>query len=326
MKINRRSFQLAMASAALGLGDLARADAAWPDRQVRLILSQPVGSGPDNVARLLGAGLGEALGQAFIIDNRPGGQNIIGAQAVARAAPDGYTLYFATTAALVTNSYLFKSLPYDPLKDFAPVGFVANSPFAILVNGDSKYQSINDLFTAGRADPGKISVANEGPRTFGGMIAKLMNSRAKTQFNLVSYSSVATAMQDVMGGHADVLVADVASTAELARKGHLRMLAVTSPKPITGFEKVPALADTLPGFDMVGWLALVAPAGTPAPALARLNTELNKLLSNPAMAEKILTIGPIAAPGSTPQSFDAFLHAEHKRLGQVATEIGLLPE
>jgi tripartite-type tricarboxylate transporter receptor subunit TctC len=325
--MNRRGFQLGLASAAwASWAGSSRADSPWPDRPIRLVLSQPVGSGPDNVARVLGAALAESLGQSFIIDNRPGGQNIIGAQVVSRAAPDGYTLYFATTAALVTNSYLFKSLPYDPLKDFAPVAFVANSPFAILVNGDSQIRSIDELLARSRAEPGKVSVANEGPRTFGGMIAKLMNARAGAGANLVSYSSVATAMQDVMGGHADVLVADVASTAELARKGHLRMLAVTSPQPIAGWDQVPALARTLPGFDMVGWLGIVAPAQTPPAAIARLNAEVNKLLVNPSMAEKILSIGPIVAPASTPQQFDAFLHSEHQRLGQVASEIGLLPE
>jgi len=324
--MNRRSFQLSLAAAALARAGLGHADAPWPDKQIRLVLSQPVGSGPDNIARLLGVKLGDVLGQSFIIDNKPGGQNIIGAQIVARSAPDGYTLYFATTAALVTNSYLFKSLPYDPLKDFAPVAFIANSPFAIVVNGDSPIQSIQDLIKRSSADPGKLSLANEGPRTFGGMIAKLFNARAKAGANLVAYSSVATATQDVMGGHADALVCDVASCAELARKGHLRMLAVTSPKPIAGWEKVPALAATLPGFDMVGWMGLVAPAHTPPAIVNRLNAEINKLLADPAMAEKILSIGPIVAPATSPQQFESFLASEHHRLGQVAQEIGLLPE
>jgi len=324
--MNRRTFQLTLAAAAFARAGLTRAQGTWPDKPIRVVLSQPVGSGPDNIARLLGAGLAQALGQPFIIDNKPGGQNIIGAQVVSRSSPDGYTLYFATTAALVTNSYLFKSLPYDPLKDFAPVAFVANSPFAVVVNADSPIQSMRDLISRSRSDPGKLSIAHEGPRTFGGMIAKLINARANAGANLVSYSSIATATQDVMGGHADVLVCDVASTAELARKGRLRMLAVTSPKPITGWEKVPVLAETLPGFDMVGWMAIVAPANTPAPIVTRLNAEINKLLADPALAERVLSIGPIVAPPSSSQQFDAFLRSEHHRLGQVAAEIGLLPE
>lgn len=325
--MNRRSFQLAFAAAALAhFGPASAADDKWPDRPIRMVLSQPAGSGPDNIARLLGDGLFQSLGQPFVIENKPGGQNVIGAQAVHHATPDGYTFYFATTAALVTNSYLFKSLPYDPLKDFAPVAFVANSPFALLVNADSPITSVQDLIARSKAAPGQLSVGNEGPRTFGGMIARLFNARTKAGANLVSYSSVGTAVADLLGNHSDALVADVASSAQLVRQGRLRMLAVTSPKRIAGWEQVPALAETVPGVDMVGWMAVVAPAGTPAPIVARMNTDINRLLANPVVAEKMLGIGPIAAPGQSPAQFEAFLREEHRRLGQVAAEIGLLPE
>ncbi len=310
---------------AVVLPGLARAQ-AWPDKPIRMVLSQPPGSGPDNVARLLGERLARPLGQAIVIDNKPGGQNVIGAQAAARATPDGYTFYFATTAALVTNSYLFKTLPYDPLKDFVPVAFVANSPFAVLVRGDSPVNTIQDLFARGKAAPGKLSFANEGPRTFGGMIARFINARAGMQANLVSYASVAVSVQDVMGGHAEAVVADVASTAQLVRQGRLRMLAVTSAKRIAGWEQVPAVSELLPGVDMVGWFGVVAPTGTPQAVITRMNRELNTLLADREVAERMLTIGPIAAAGNTPEQFGAFLAAEHKRLGQVAQEIGLLPE
>lgn len=325
--MNRRNFQTALiAAAALGPGRWSAAQDKWPDKPIKLVLSQPAGSGPDNVARLLGDRLAQAFGQPFVIDNKPGGQNVIGAQAVARSPADGYSLYFATTAALVTNSYLFKSLPYDPLKDFVPVAFVANSPFAVLVKAESPAASFQDLVARSVREPGKVSIANEGPRTFGGMIARLVNARSKAQANLVSYSSVGVALQDIMGGHADAVVADVASTSQLVRQGRLRMLAVTTPRRIAGWEQVPALAEFLPGVDMSGWMAVVAPAGTPEAVTLRLNAEINKLLAEPAVAEKMLTIGPIATPGGSPRQFDAFLREEHRRLGQVASEIGLLPE
>ena len=325
MKRRDFQFQLAIATILAPYG-LVRAQEPWPTKPIRLVLSQPAGSGPDNVARLLGDGLSQSVGQPFVIDNKPGGQNVIGAQAVKHAAPDGYTFYFATTAALVTNSYLFKSLSYDPLKDFSPVAFVANSPFALLVNAQSPFKSVADLVSRSKADTGKLSLANEGPRTFGGMIARLFNARTGAGANLVAYSSIGTGVQDLIGGQVDSLVADVASTAELVRSGRLRMLAVTSPKRIVGWDKVPALAETLPGFDMVGWMAVVAPAGTPAPIVARMNAGINAMLEKPAFAEKLLAIGPIAAPPTSPQQFDAYLRAEHQRLGQIAAEIGLLPE
>ncbi len=304
----------------------AQAPAVWPDKPIKMILSQPPGSGPDNVARLLGERLTKALGQPIVIDNKPGGQNVIGAQAAARSAPDGYSFYFATTAALVTNSYLFKTMPYNPQKDFVPVAFVAKSPFAVLVKAESGIASIQDLIAKSKATPGTLSLANEGPRTFGGIIARLINARAAMQANLVPYASVGVSLQDLIGGNVDAVVADVASTAQLVRQGRLRMLAVTNGKRIAGWEQVPALAEVLPGFEMIGWFGVVAPVGTPAPVVLRLNQEINKLLAERDVAERILTIGPIVEPGGSIDQFAGFLQNEHQRWGQVAKEIGLLPE
>ena len=299
---------------------------AWPDKPIKMILSQPPGSGPDNVARLLGERLAKALGQAIVIDNKPGGQNVIGAQAAARSAADGYSFYFATTAALVTNSYLFKTMPYNPQKDFAPVAFIAKSPFAVLVKAESGVVSIQDLVAKSKATPGTFSLGNEGPRTFGGIIARLINARTAMQANLVPYASVGVSLQDVIGGNVDAVVADVASTAQLVRQGRLRMLAVTNGKRIAGWEQVPALAEVLPGFEMIGWFGVVAPVGTPQAVVLKLNQEINKLLAERDVAERILTIGPIVEAGGSTDQFAGFLRDEHQRWGQVAKEIGLLPE
>jgi tripartite-type tricarboxylate transporter receptor subunit TctC len=301
--------------------------APWPDKPVKWVLSQPPGSGPDNVARLLSERLGRQWGQAVVIDNKPGGQNVIGAQAAARSPADGYNFYFATTAALVTNVYLFKQLPYDPQKDFVPVGFVARSPFGVLVRGESPIQTIDDLIAASKAAGGRFSVGNEGPRTFGGMIARVFNARTKADANLVSYASVAVEIQNLMGGHVDAIVADVASTAQLVKQGRLRLLAVTSAKRVPGFDNVPALAErVLPGVDMVGWFAIVAPAGTPAAAIERFNRDLNAALAEREIAERIATIGPIADPSMNPEQTGAFLRAEHARWSEITKEIGVLPE
>ncbi len=313
------------AGAALLLPVCGVAQTAWPERPVRFILSQPAGSGPDNVARLLSERLGKALGQPVVIDNKPGGQNVIGAQAAA-GATDGHSFYFATTAALVTNRFLFKSLPYDPRKDFVPVAFIARSPFGVMVRGDSAIDSMPALIARSRAEPGKLSLGNEGPRTFGGIIARLINARAAMQANLVGYASVRAAVQDVVGGHADAVVADLASTAPLIREGRLRLLAVTSGSRVAGWEKVPALAEQLPGFEMVGWFAVVAPAGTPPGAIERLNRELGVLLRDPDIAQRMLTIGPLADHLGAPAQLASFLDQEHARWERAAQEIGLLPE
>ena len=303
-----------------------QAQTTWPDKPIKFILSQPPGSGPDNVARLLGEKLAKALDQAVIIENKPGGQNIIGAQAAAKSPADGSAFYFATTAALVTNKFLFKTMPYEPQKDFTSVAFVANSPFGLLVKTDSPITSIQDLLAKSKANPGKLSLANEGPRTFGGIIARFLNAKTKMEANLVAYASVSVAIQDIMGGHADAVVADLASTAQLVKQGRLRLLAVTSAKRIAGFEQVPAMAELLPSFEMVGWFAIVAPTGTPSYAINRLNAEVNKLLQDPEVTQKMLSIGPIPEPLGPSAKLDAYLKVETDRWAEVAKEIGLLPE
>ena len=324
--MNRRHFALSITSLSLTAWlPTARAQ-AWPDKPVKLVLSQPAGSGPDNVARLLSERLAKAWGQPVVIDNKPGGQNTIGAQFAARSPADGYTFYFATTAALVTNPLLFKTLPYDPQKDFTPVAFVARSPFAILVEAGSPFKTIEDLIARAKAEPGLLTLGNEGPRTFSGMIARLFNARAGVQTNLVSYSSVGVGAQDLMGKHIEAMVADLASTAQLAKQGRMRVLATTAGKRVAGWEQVPALSERLPGFDMVGWFAVVAPKGTPAAAVSRFNRELGALLADKDIADRIATMGPIAEAGLSVDQVDAFLQSEHARWGAIAKEIGVLPE
>ena len=314
------------ASALFPVAALAQGAGAWPDKPVRWILSQPPGSGPDNIARMLGERLAHTLGQPVVIDNKPGGQNVIGAQAASRAPADGYTFYFATTAALVTNSFLFKSMPYDPQKDFVPVAFIGKSPFAVLVRAESPITSIQELIARSRATPDTLSIGNEGPRTFGGIIARLLNARAAARANLVAYSRVGEAVQNVIGGQTDAVVADVASTGQLVRQGRLRMLAVTTGKRMAAWPQVPALAEVIPGFDMSGWFTLVAPTGTPGTAIARMHKEVNALLADREMAERILTVGPVAEPLPSPDAIGQFLKDEFQRWGTAAKEIGLLAE
>lgn len=324
--MKRRQLVLSLAAASLATGLPAARAQAWPDKPVKWILSQPPGSGPDNVARVVAERLHKPWGQTVVIDNRPGGQNTIGAVAAAKSAADGYTFYFATTAALVTNPLLFKQLPYDPVKDFVPVAFVARSPFAILVAADSPVKTIDDLVARSRAQAGRFSLGNEGPRAFSGMIARLFNARAKVQANLVSYASVGTGIQDLIGGHVDAMVADVASTAQLVKQGRLRMLATTSDKRVPGWDEVPSLSEKLPGFDMVGWFAVVAPAGTPAAAVERFNRDFRAQLADPEVAQRIAAIGPFVDPSMDVAQVGAFLAGERARWVSIAQEIGVLAE
>ena len=325
--MQRRQFIQASAFTALTTTSVVWAQStAWPDKPIKFVLSQPPGSGPDNVARLLGERLTKSLGQAIVIDNKPGGQNVIGAQAAARSTPDGYTFYFATTAALITNALLFKQLAYDPQKDFVPVAFIARSPFAILVDVNSPIQTLDDLIAKSKASGGQFSIGNEGPRTFSGMIARLFNARAKVSANLVPYANVGVGSQNLMGGHVDAMVADLASTAQLAKQGKLRVIATTAAKRVPGWESVPALSEKLGSFDMVGWFAIVAPVGTPVSVIAKLNQEVNASLNDKELATRIANIGPLADASMSVDDVRKFLAAELSRWVEVTKEIGVLAE
>lgn len=324
--MQRRHFTQAMLALAAGAAWPAARAQAWPDKPVKWVLSQPAGSGPDNVARILVDRLAKLWNQAVVIENKPGGQNTIGAQAAARSAPDGHNFYFATTAALVTNPLLFKTLPYDPAKDFVPVAFVARSPFALLVRADSPITSVDDFVARAKAKPGTVSLGNEGPRTFSGMIARLFNSRTQATANLVAYANVGQGSTDLLGGHVDAMVADLASTAPLVRQGKLRLLATTAAKRVAGWDNVPALAEKLPGFDMVGWFAVVAPAGTPAAAIERCNRDINALLADKDVGERIAAIGPLVDSSMGADAVGVFLSSEALRWKTITKEIGVLPE
>ena len=324
--MNRRTFALNACALAIA-GCLPNAWAqGWPEKPIKLILSQPAGSGPDAMARLIGDQLSRRLNQPIVVENRPGGQNAIGAQAAARSAPDGYTFYFATAAALVMNSYLFKSLPYDPKKDFVPVGMVGKVPFTISVNPGSPFKSLQELVAYAKANPGKLDVANEGPKTFSGMLTGLLSSQLGIKVNSVPYASVSAGVTDTVGGQIEVIVSDVPSISQMVKAGKLRPLAVTTAKRIAGWESVPAVAETLPGFDHAGWIGIVAPAGTPAAAIQRFNRELDAVLGDKDMAARLLAIGPMTEGAGTMAQMGALLDGEHQRWAKLTRELGIVPE
>src|SRR5262247_455164 len=235
----------------------------FPARPVHWILSQPAGSSPDISARLVADGLSKMWPQQVVVDNRPGGQNVIGAQAAAKSAPDGYNYYFATTAALVANPFTFKALPYNPERDFVPVAMIGKSPMVIAVNNAVPAKSIAELVALDKKEPGKLAAANEGTKTFGGMMSQLLNVATGMNLLQVPYNGVAPALQDTVVGRTQVVLVSSAAMSPFIKRGDLRPIAVTSAKRVTGLESVPTMAETYPGFEYVGWFALVAPTGTP---------------------------------------------------------------
>jgi tripartite-type tricarboxylate transporter receptor subunit TctC len=299
---------------------------SWPTRPVRLIVSQAAGGTPDIVARLLAQRVGDALGQPLIVENRPGSANMVGAQAAARATPDGYTLFFATAAALVTNPYTFKSLPYDPVRDFVPIGMAGKAMFLILAHPSVPARNIKELVALDKADPGKLAFATDGPRNFSGMVAAWVNKVAGTQFLTVPYNAMPQGLQDTVAGRTQLVILAIPSAAPFMSKGQLRPLGISSATPAPGYESIPPVAETYPGFDLVGWFAFVAPAGTPRDAIQKTNQALDRALRDPEVVQRLRGFGVYTEGAGTPESTGEFIRAELERWGQVVRQIGIQPE
>lgn len=328
--MKRRNFVGAalLLPAASSMRALAQAPAAtaWPQRPVKWILSQPAGSGPDIIARFVADQVAKGWAQPVVIENRPGGQNVIGAQAAARAAPDGYTFYYGTTAALVTNSFTFKTLPYDPARDFVPVRLVGRSPFAIAAGAGFAAKDLADVFAQAKARPGTITIATEGPKTFSGILADAVADMAGVKFNHVPYTKATDALQDVIGGRVQLVCLPDAALASYIKSGQVRPLAVSTAQRVASLPAVPSLAETFPGFEFAGWNGVFAPAGTPAEVVARVNRDLEKALRQPEVAQRLATLGSIAEPQMDVAGFDAFMRGERERWAKVAKALNIAAE
>jgi tripartite-type tricarboxylate transporter receptor subunit TctC len=298
----------------------------WPARPVKFILSQAPGTSPDITARFLADRLSRLWGQGVVVENRPGGQNVVGSQAAARSAPDGYTFFYATTAAIVSNPYTFKSLPYDPVHDFVPVAMIAKSPMVVAVNPSVPAKTLAELVALDKAQPGKLAAANEGTKTFSGLMSQMLNKTAGMQLLQVPYAGVSPAMQDTIAGRTQVVLVSSAAMLPFIKRGDLRPLAVTAGKRVRGLEDVPTLAETYPGFEYVGWFALLAPTGTPAAVVQRANRDMDRVLADPDIAKRMYDLGLVNEGAGTPDSLNEFLRAERERWAKLVKDIGLQPE
>ena len=323
--MKRRDF----AGAALLLplaGALHAQTPAWPQRPVRFILSQPAGAGPDILARYVGEQLARLWNQGVVVENRPGGQNVIGAQAAARSAADGYTFYYATTAAMVTNAFTFKALPYDPVKDFAPVRLVGRSPFVIATTSAAPFKDLAQALAAAKAQPGAVTIGTEGPKTFSGMLADSVAVKGGVKLNHVSYTKGPEAIQDLIGGRIQLVCLPDAALTAFIKSGQLRALAISTAQRQPDMPNVPALAETFPGFEYTGWNGLFAPAGTPADVVARVNRDLETVLRQPEVAQRLQTLGSLAEPKMSVPEFEAFMRGEHERWREVIKSLGITAE
>jgi tripartite-type tricarboxylate transporter receptor subunit TctC len=323
--MRRVLFSLSLLAAALSASSPARAQ-NWPTRPVRFIVSLAAGGTPDIICRILTDRLSQALGQQFVVENRPGAANIVGAQTAAHAAPDGYTFFFATAAALVSNPYAFKSLPYDPTNDFVPVAMVAKGPFFILAHPSVKAASLTELIALEKADPGQLTYATDGPRNFSGILASWINKLAGINILQVPYATMPQGIQDAIAGRVQLVILAPASAAPFMARGDLRPLAVSSEKRVPGYQKVPSIAETLPGIELTGWFAIVAPKGTPPDVIEKLDSALDRILKDPDVVWKLADLGFYTEGADTPEGAGRYIHAQLETWGKVARDVGLEPE
>ena len=308
-----------------GLG-LAHAQ-AWPAKPVRLIVAFAPGAQPDIIARLLADRLSRSLGQQVIVDNRPGTANLIGAQAAARAAPDGYTFFFATSAALITNPLTFKSLPYDPVRDFVPVSLILKSPFFILAHPDLPAKSLAELFALAKSKPGTLNFATDGARNFSGMLATWVSKAAGTPIQQVPYAVMPQGLQDTIAGRTQLIILSLGPAVPHVKRGALRALAVSAAARLPGWEQVPVIAETVPGFEFAGWFGVVAPAGTPAEAVQRFARETGSILRDPEVAQRLHDLGTYTVESvQTPEGFAEYMRTERVYWEKLLREIGVEPE
>jgi tripartite-type tricarboxylate transporter receptor subunit TctC len=318
MRTNRRSFLASAAAFALAGATSASAQAVWPNRPVRLVVPYPPGGGTDFFARLVGAAMGDALGQSVIVENRAGAATIIGAEAVARAAPDGYTILLGDTATFAANKSLYQKLPYDPQKDFAPITLTGRFAIVLLVNTNKlKVASLNELIDAARRAPGTIDYASPGVGSPFHLATELLASAAGIKLNHVPYRGVAPALQDLAAGQMGMMFVDFASArSQLATPG-IKALAVASTTELAGLPGVPTVAASgFPGFEAWAWQGFVAPAGTPADIVGKLNASYLAAIKNPEIVAKLTGAG-IDVLRSTPAEFSAYMRSETEKWEKV---------
>lgn len=296
---------------------VAQSAAAYPTKPIRFVVPWAPGAGLDILARTIAPKMTEALGQQVIVDNRPGASSIIGTEMVARATPDGYTLILASNNHAI-NSALFAKVPFDPVKDFAAVGGVANYPMVLVVNTSLPAKNVPDVIALARAKPGQLSYATTGNGTPPHIAAELFKQLSKTDIVHVPYRGSAEALTGVISGQVHLMFVNPLSSLQHVRAGRLRALAVTTPQRISIAPELPAVAESgLPGFNVSLWSGILVPRATPPDIIAKLNRELVRILASPDMKEKLIAQGSEVTP-STPDEFAKLIVSEMDRLGKIA--------
>ena len=293
----------------------------WPSRPIRMVVPLSPGGFADVPGRILAARLSSLLGYNVFVENRPGAGGTIGADFVAKSAPDGYTLLFTGTPHVI-SAWVYKKLPYDPLKDFEPVALVASGPYVLVVNPQLAVNSVRELIAAAKAQPGKIDYASSGNGSAQHLVSALFASMAGIELNHVPYKGSGPAMQDLLGGQVKVSFAGIPNVLPHVKAGRLRALAVSTPQRSPDLPDVPTAAEAgVPGYQATLWLNLAAPAGTPGEIVQRVYAETAKALQDAELQQSFRAAGVEASPLS-PQELAGFMRGEYEKWGKVVRDTG----
>jgi tripartite-type tricarboxylate transporter receptor subunit TctC len=322
--ITRRHLALALMLPVIfaGLASAAFAE-DFPARPITFVVPFPPGGGIDVILRAMGPRLTERLGKPIVIENRSGGAGVIGAAAVAKAAPDGHTL-LAAPSLFASNVRLFKSLPFDATKDFEPVSLVLRTPYVLVVNPALPVHSVPELVALAKQKPGELAYASTGPGSSLHLSAELFQSMTGTKMTGVQYRGAPPALADVIAGHVPLMFADTGTALAQIAEGKVRALGVSSLTRVPAAPNIPTLSESgLPGFDSVGWLLMAAPAGTPKPIVDRLHAELKIAAQLPDIHKQMIDLGTIPVDSPPPSELKNFLASEIARWGSIIDKAGV---
>jgi tripartite-type tricarboxylate transporter receptor subunit TctC len=320
---NMRAFRRAVMVALLLSAATPAPAQDYPNRPVTIVVPFAAGGGTDLLARMVAQKLEQRFGKPFLIENKPGAGSTIGANQVAKAAPDGHTLLMAPSPTMAVAVSIYKNLPYDPAADFVPLALVAQTPFALVVNPALPVHSVADLIKLAKEKPGELSFGSAGPGTPHHLYAELFQSMTGVKMNHVPYRGSLPIINDVAAGHLPLTFVDFGPAVGLLKAGKIRPIGISTRTRLASFPDIPPVGDTVPGFDAASWQMLVAPAGTPRPILDKLHAEAKAIAASPEITARVRDGGMLPMDNPSIEGLQAFVKSEIARWAKVVAQAGL---